>query len=747
LFRQIATAFWITFLVPAGLLTIIVFFLPSKLADKDYVMIPLLYSMAVIYIVAGFWLAHRLFHRAQDVAWTGGVISFSTWRYFEARSKSSVSERRWKPVAALLKKEFQLHSISLFGAGALLVLHIGVFFLRIFYANYHKSSLAALASDFFWVLWLVMPLAIGSMAIAEERKLGVAEQQFCLPASRRLQFAIKFFPVMIFGVLLGGIMPLLLETVAAHFGSQNEIFTSQTHEYNFFGSGMSSFEISIVALAAGFALAGIFGSALARNFLQALSIAIVTLVGCLFFVWFVVWVNENRPEFFGITPWHSILPILIAIPVIPTALAWLAYLNFNHFLESRRLWRRNIIGIAATLVFITAGSAAIYNRAWEIFEPAEPPHGAAKISADSPLKLSFGFYNNLLVQFPDGRVWTDSFTFPPSDNSSSGRWLELMRLLLRPQPVSVGPMQFIGGLNSSNWISTSVAYVDFWESSAHVFGYYDTVGIKSDGTLWISKDSEPKTWTGAEMIRFGDGTDWRQVVRTYRSFFLLKNDGTLWFWGTNNFNADGWRTNWPSIRKFQPRQIGTNSDWNEISPVWWMRSVKKTDGTIWRIDEDINASNKIFRWTNWDGINLKTFSAEGNASAYVGEDGTLWIHNHYLDKAAQAWKGEGFLQVGKETNWLGVSESDNSMIALKSDGTLWRWKFPPDSPRDAAKIPPVRLGIHNDWITLTPIWGGGVSLAADGSLWFWPGVDFQDMTLLNFPKQPEFLGNVLGKPD
>lgn len=751
LFRQIATAFWITFLIPAGLMTTIIFFLPSKLADNEHFVTTLLYSLAGIYVVAGFWLAHKLFQRAQDVAWTGGIISFSTWRYFEARSRSSVSERRWKPVSALLKKEFQLHSISLFGAGALLALHIGIFFLRAFYANFHKNSLAAVASDFFWVLWLVMPLTIGSMAVAEERKLGVAEQQFCLSASRRLQFAVKFVPAMIFGVLLGGIMPLLLETIAAHLGAPNEIFTSRTHEGNVFGNGLSWFEISIVALSAGFALAGFFGSAIARNFLQALSIAIVTLIGCSFFVFFVEWVNEQRPTFFGITPWHSILPILIAFPTVPAALTWLAYLNFNHFHESRRLWRRNIVGIAAMLIFIIGGSAAIYNRAWEIFEPAEPPHGAAKFSFSNPPKLSLGSYENLLVQFPDGRVWTDNLREPIIENRQ-GRWRQLLETFLHPLPASVGPKQFIGGSNSSNWVSATVMYVDWWESTqSHVTGYLDTTGVKSDGTLWISEKSEPKIWTGANMIRFGDETNWRQIAWASSGRLLLKNDGTLWFWGTNSVNSmwNGWRTNWPSVRAFQPRQIGTNSDWKEISPVWWMRCAEKTDGTVWRIDEYNNAKEEISRETNRDGINLKTFSSEDNSSAYVGEDGTLWIRNHYLDKSENTgdWKGEGFLQVGKETNWLAVFVTLNSMVALKSDGTLWRWNFPADSPRDAAKIPPMRFDIHNDWIALTSIWGGGVSLAADGSLWFWPGGEFEEMTLLKFPKQPGFLGNVFGKPD
>ena len=87
--------------------------------------------------------------------------------------------------------------------------------------------MAGIVSDFFWTLWLVVPVIIGCSAVAEERKWGVAEAQLCLPASRRIQFAAKFIPALVFGTLLGGFMPLLLEAIAAHFGAPNEIFTAK----------------------------------------------------------------------------------------------------------------------------------------------------------------------------------------------------------------------------------------------------------------------------------------------------------------------------------------------------------------------------------------------------------------------------------------------------------------------------------------------------------------------------------------
>jgi hypothetical protein len=80
---------------------------------------------------------------------------------------------------------------------------------------------------------------------------------------------------------------------------------------------------------------------------------------------------------------------------------------------------------------------------------------------------------------------------------------------------------------------------------------------------------------------------------------------------------------------------------------------------------------------------------------------------------------------------------------------LWQWHFHRNSeiqfPAEELKIPPTRLGIHNDWLGLTGTWGGAVALAADGSLWFWPNPDYYSGALMKAPKQPVFLGNVLGK--
>ena len=755
LLRQVAAAFWFTLIVPAALLTISTFFLQDT-SDRAVELVAVIVLTA--YSAAGFFFARWLFLRAQDVDWTGGTIALPELRWLRRRSEpprdpqavfdigspAASSHRTWRPKAALFGKELQLHSVTLFFAGALLVLHIGVFFLRIYYANSHRNSLAEGVSDFFWMLWLVLPLTIGCAAVAEEWKLGVVEGQFCLPISRRWQFAIKFIPAMIFGTLLGGIMPVLLETVARHLGWHNN-----------FDFGSMGFRIAIIALSAGFSLAAFVASTFVRNFLQALSLAVVIVIGCFWFGSFIAHTVEQRHLFSSIMLWpHSLLPFVIAIPTIVIMFLWLVFRNFSHFHERGSLWRGNLLGIIGALLFVVVSSAAIYNRPWEIFEAAEPGHGPAKFSLANPPKFQNCNYGNLLVRLPDGRVWFDSVGYSFDEQPSRLKYLWMT--VLHPSPKSTGPQQFIGG---SNWVSVTACRIDRWHplgttplQAVHTVGYLDTVGIRPDGTLWISSESKPEIWTGAKMVRFGDETNWQQVTWSYGgmlgTYLLLKTDGTLWHWETapNDWNFD-WSTfmkNWPSVRTFKPQQIGTNSDWKEV----WPGYARKIDGTAWRINGNPNDEwDKLQRDINLDRPVSPTLSGmNDNAMAYVAMNGTLWVCNRYWDERTGIGEGTGlFLQAGKGTNWVAVAGGWNGMVVLKSDGSLWKWNLPSQPMEDITKMAPTRLGIHNDWVGLTSTWVGVASLAADGSLWHWPGTGYPEV-LMKAPKQPQLLGNIFSDP-
>jgi hypothetical protein len=747
LLRQLAGAFWLTLLVPATLSGFSGIFLAGS--ESSNLVIAVLSVVIGVYSIAGFLFARWLFFRAQDIGWSGGVIAMPEWKFLSARAERAGSTRNRKPIYALVKKELQLHQASLLGAAGLLVLHVGIVILRGVH-HFAIDSAGAILTAIFWMLWLVMAPVVGSMAVAEERRLGVADAQLCLPISRRLQFVIKMLLTLVLAVFLGGIMPLLIEWIGACCGSPSMFFAAyfRPGEIHAPQNPILPYELGIVVFTLWLALVSFFASTLSKSFLQAIGLGVATFFCCTILV--PVFANGRMLFLDNTFNGSAILPLIIAVPTITLTLLWLGYLNFNHFLGDWRLWRRNVVGVLGAVLFVFAGSNALYYRAWEVFEPAEPTHGAVKLSQANPPALGNDAYQNLVVRVPGGRVWFDyvSQTVWPG---SEFRW-RLFWMLINPLPHSAGPREYLPG---ADWISATARHVDEQvdysrgtfspNESFRLQGYADTIAVKADGTLWVSDERDPAVWN-AKLMQFGTETNWLQVARGFRitTALLLKKDGTLWFWGTNHFDLRRWPQDWPGLRSFEPRRAGTESDWAEIYSMN-IFFARKTDGSTWRIYETTNGAAKMIRATNYDSVGLRNCSSMANGGAFVRSNGTLWVYGDLRQNNRQP--DFEILQSGAETSWFAAARSWDWMVAIKKDGTLWQWPLARDyrnSLIDVFTSPPHRLGTHDDWISVMAVEGGVVSLAADGSLWFWPNPNYYaySQLLMRLPKQPRFIGNV-----
>jgi len=731
LVRQLAAAFWLTLLVPAILSGVTAGFLSP--AQPDSGVIAGLCIILGIYSIGGFFFARRLFFRAQDVGWTGMVISLPEWKW----SAKDTSRRDRKPFVALLKKEIHLQQAFLTAAAGLLVSHVGVILLRT-YHHFPRNSAGEVLTSIFWMLWLVLPVGIGCLAIAEERRLGVIEGQLCQPASRRIQFAIKAFVTLFLGALLGGVIPMLLEHLAIRFGRMNPVFAPDARDF-----AVWSFQLSIVLFAAWLGLVSFFASSLTRNFLQAVGGALVTFIVFATALPALASFGLSFMGSFYLFP-RSVLSIIIAGPSVILVLLGLAYLNYKNFRDGWPLYRRQLVGLAGTIVFILVSSNLIYHRAWEFFEPVEPAHGPAKLTlADPPVLFPEIYRNNLLVRLPDGRVWFNYLAEPQNALNLNRLRLAFWQAFINPLPRSAGRQRFISG---SNWVSVVAGYIDEeeWHGTTRVTGYRDTVGIQQDGSLWVSDQSNPTNWNGNSLVRFGSETNWREVAGGYSvdSVLLLKKDGTLWRWGTNHLGPGEWPEQWPGLRAFQPYQIGTDSDWKELCFASGYLA-KKSDGTAWRIIA--GKTDRIVRATNFDQVPLSRLSlANGPFGAYIRPDGALW--DLFMGNNGHPDQFQSYAEpCGTETNWVSAATTWSGMlVSLRSDGTLWEWRSAFNHGRQ-----PVRIGIHNDWVAVAGVDGGVVALAADGSLWFWPQRQYYTSSplLIQLPKQPPYLGNVFGHPD
>ena len=236
------------------------------------------------------------------------------------------------------------------------------------------------------------------------------------------------------------------------------------------------------------------------------------------------------------------------------------------------------------------------------------------------------------------------------------------------------PIQ-IGAL--TNWKQVSV-------------GQYLSASVKTDGTLWTwggggyGSLGNGTTINYSSPIQVGVLTNWKQVSCGAVSSFsisAIKTDGTLWSWGDNSYGQIG---NGTTTRYSSPIQLGSLTNWKQVSEGGqWFTFAVKTDGTLWAWGFighgqlgnqnviDYSSPIQVGSLTNW-----KQVSCGAAHSAATKTDGTLW---------AWGFNGTGELgngtiikysspiQVGSLTNWKQVSLGQYNTAAIKTDGTMWIW--------------------------------------------------------------------------
>jgi hypothetical protein len=445
----------------------------------------------------------------------------------------------------------------------------------------------------------------------------------------------------------------------------------------------------------------------------------------------------------------ELLPVIFW-PTIVGVILWAAWKNFRRPLPWWNLWGRNLLAFAVGLAFCIVSTVTIHNRVWEYLTPLEPAHGAARLPVADGLKIkSLREYRSerMVTVLPDGRAWVNNFRYQGDRVWSFGDY-----------GLEIGG-EWAGGIGNrfvdgSNWVDI-------------VNVQRDVVGIRADGTLWVSENPlPPDDWNQepAHLVQYGEATDWKCVERDAQStVILLKQDGTLWEWAGTPLARGGKREAWPGLRAFVPTRLGTDSDWARIlySPnnglfAW------KDNGSTWvitREDSRILPSGAltpphtvVVRSPTLNNVKLKSLARLWNFSAEVRDDGSLWISTQFSAGAKPA-------QFGSDTNWTLVVGTQGTLAALKADGTIWQWTFERNlAPNTNINWPPnfklsgpIKLGTHSDWVAVGPAggpWGGGfLTVAADGSLWFW--ADGRDRTgffsspgLIAPSRKPELIGNI-----
>lgn len=350
-----------------------------------------------------------------------------------------------------------------------------------------------------------------------------------------------------------------------------------------------------------------------------------------------------------------------------------------------------------------------------------------RVNRSSPVQLGSG---NTWLTISNSGAYNGS-TVAVKRNGTLWAWgqneaghLGLNNRVNRSSPVQVGAL--------TNWESATV-------------GDRGLTAIKTNGTLWICGGdgydySIPGNRYRSSPIQLGTDTNWSRVVGNddqWGGFMALKTDGTLWGSGLNGDGVLG--LNDRNYRS-RPVQIG-NDLWLDASFTQYNEAAGiKYNGTLWTwgrngfgslgLNLGGGAGYALQKWrssptqvgtlTNWSTVRA------GSSAAAIKTNGTLWNWGYYRGLAIN-FKTNGIdapenhasspIQIGTETNWLSVSNSNgknDSFRALKTDGTLWAWgmqsfgllglnrdnmSYPGNTPSPPYGMvsSPVQVGTSNTW--------------------------------------------------
>lgn len=217
------------------------------------------------------------------------------------------------------------------------------------------------------------------------------------------------------------------------------------------------------------------------------------------------------------------------------------------------------------------------------------------------------------------------------------------------------------------------------------------LAIRTNGTLWAwgtSSHGQLGGSTTGSPAQIGTDTNWAWVEAGRNMSFAIRTNGTLWSWGQGFFGSLG-HNNTTDVSS-SPKQIGTSTDWREVSCRYISVLAIKTNGTIW----------------SWGGNNK-------------GQNG-LGTSGGYRSSPAQ---------IGSDTTWLKTATGYSAGYAIKTNGTLWAWGRAPSGtiqdnycgwiPFGSDQNSPSQVGAGTNWLN---VWGGYSSTFAtktDGTLWAW----------------------------
>ncbi len=308
-----------------------------------------------------------------------------------------------------------------------------------------------------------------------------------------------------------------------------------------------------------------------------------------------------------------------------------------------------------------------------------------------------------------------------------------------------------------------------WRAVATTSGH--TCGVQTDGTLWCwgdNKDGQLGDGTTdftSTPIQVGGDADWDQVTVSASLYHnhtcAIKQDGSLWCWGANDFGGLGVGDEEPRLT---PTEVMGGGVWTSVAALFHSTCATRDDGTLWcwggntssgvlanggaGVEDSYSAPQQVGAETGWRGVQL-----EGSNGCAVQDEerGFCWGDNGlgalgvmtsgpYEDHYSPVELGTD-LRNPPAADWAQVSVGGGHTCGRTTSDELWCWgngaggdlgsgfddvECNMANPGECRRTAPRKVVGGGAWAGLSAGGAGACGLRPDGTLWCWGGGELND---------------------
>ena len=242
-------------------------------------------------------------------------------------------------------------------------------------------------------------------------------------------------------------------------------------------------------------------------------------------------------------------------------------------------------------------------------------------------------------------------------------------------------------VSKSSPVSVVGGFCDWCQVSAG----NSSLGVRQNGTAWAwgagsaGQLGDNTTVSKSSPVSVVGGfTDWCQVSAGNSSLGVRQN-GTAWAWGSNSSGQLGDNS---AVSKSSPVSVvGGFCDWCQVSARSTHSLGVRQNGTAWawgcnnfgQLGDNTTVSKSspvsvVGGFTNWCQI-----SAGGASSFGLRQNGTAWAWGNgqqgRLGDNTTVNKSSPVSVVGGFTDWCQISAGGEHSLAVRQNGTAWAWGF------------------------------------------------------------------------